>query len=149
MVPMKIHQTSNDSLQWLRQRFGDHLINRRREADSPDKNSPYYYYFFIFGVIWKIMCMRTIPRQFLNWKGQLQPGYRWRNVFVLLIILRRLESGGAWSAVGYRRWYTNKTAVTKCTIAVDVSWLLQIELWWCTPFYETLSLVSLCYEKSA
>lgn len=50
MVPMKIHQTSNDSLQWLRQRIGDHLINRRREAEwaahSPDKNSPYYYYFF-------------------------------------------------------------------------------------------------------
>ena len=51
--------------------FGDHLISKSHEiewdANSPDLNSQ----ISIFGFVWKIMPMRTIPRQFLNWKGQL------------------------------------------------------------------------------
>jgi hypothetical protein len=88
-----IPHTTNDSLAWLRERFKDRLISRKCEiewvAHSPDLNPPPH--IFICGGISRIMCMRTILKQLVNWRKQSQQrsgkSLR-RNVCESLTILR-------------------------------------------------------------
>ncbi len=64
--------TTNDSLAWFRERFKDRLIDRKCQiewaAQSPDLNPN----MFICGGISRIMCMRTILKQLVNWRQQSQ-----------------------------------------------------------------------------
>ena len=88
--------TTNDSLAWLRERFKDRLISRKCEiewaAQSPDLNPrPPPPHIFICGVISRLICMRTILKQFVNWRqrSQQRSGKSLRkNVCESLTILR-------------------------------------------------------------